>query len=175
MTADQVHRRHAIIEQVNADLKHSALAHLLSGTFTSNAAWLVLAVIAFNLTRAAATISGAGLTKATTATIHRKIVTVPARVASSGRRIRLHLPQAWPWETGPGRRCSFTRQHHHSADHIVRPADPARAGTLKWNTTGSKARGSAAPSKTPKPSNPRTRPSSRTSVDRLDGRTPLSA
>ena len=97
VTADQVHRRHAIIEQVNADLKHSALAHLPSGIFTANAAWLVLAVIAFNLTRAAATIAGAALAKATTATIRRKIVTIPARVASSGRRIRLHLPEAWPW------------------------------------------------------------------------------
>jgi hypothetical protein len=99
VTADQVHRRHAIIEQVNADLKHSALAHLPSGIFTANAAWLVLAVIAFNLTRAAATITGQALAKATTATIRRKLITVPGRVASSGRRIRLHLPHAWPWET----------------------------------------------------------------------------
>ena len=98
VTADQVHRKHAIIEQVNADLKHSALAHLPSGKFTANAAWLVLAVIAFNLTRAAATITGAVLAKATTATIRRKLITVPARIASSGRRIRLHLPKAWPWE-----------------------------------------------------------------------------
>ena len=98
VTADQVHRRHAIIEQVNADLKHSALAHLPSGIFTANAAWLVLAVIAFNLTRAAATITGAILAKATTATVRRKLITIPARVASSGRRIRLHLPEAWPWE-----------------------------------------------------------------------------
>ena len=98
VTADQVHRRHAIIEQVNADLKHSALAHLPSGRFTANAAWLVLAVIAFNLTRAAATITGAILAKATTATIRRKLITIPARIASSGRRIRLHLPHAWPWE-----------------------------------------------------------------------------
>lgn len=97
VTADQVHRRHAIIEQVNADLKHSALAHLPSGIFTANAAWLVLAVIAFNLTRAAATITGAVLAKATTATIRRKLIAIPARVASSGRRIRLHLPEAWPW------------------------------------------------------------------------------
>ena len=57
VTADQVHRRHAIIEQVHADLKNSALAHLPSGVFTANAAWLVLAVIAFNLTRAAATLA----------------------------------------------------------------------------------------------------------------------
>ena len=99
VTADQVHRRHAIIEQVNADLKHAALAHLPSRMFTANAAWLVLPVIAFNLTRTAATITGAGLAKATTSTIRRKLIAIPARIASSGRRIRLHLPHAWPWET----------------------------------------------------------------------------
>lgn len=99
VTADKTHRGHAIIEQVNADLKHSALAHLPSGVFNANAAWLVLAVIAFNLTRAAATIAGTGLAKATTATIRRKLVTVPARIASSARRITLHLPERWPWET----------------------------------------------------------------------------
>jgi hypothetical protein len=54
IAADKTHRGHAIIEQVHADLKATALAHLPSGVFTANDAWLVLAVIAFNLTRAAA-------------------------------------------------------------------------------------------------------------------------
>ena len=57
VAADKTHRHHAIIEQVHADLKNSALAHLPSGVFTANAAWLVLAVIAFNLTRAAASLT----------------------------------------------------------------------------------------------------------------------
>jgi hypothetical protein len=99
VAADKTHRAHAIIEQVHSDLKNSALAHLPSGKFTANAAWLVLAVMAFNLTRAAATITGPGLAKATTATIRRKLIAVPARVASSARRVTLHLPAAWPWET----------------------------------------------------------------------------
>ena len=99
VAADKTHRHHAIIEQVHADLKHAALAHLPSGKFTANAAWLVLAVMAFNLTRAAATITGPGLAKATTATIRRKLITVPARVAASARRVTLHLPTAWPWES----------------------------------------------------------------------------
>src|SRR5882757_4557385 len=99
VTADKTHRGHAIIEAVHADLKDSALAHLPSGRFTANAAWLVLAVIAFNLTRAAATITGPALAKARTATIRRTLVTVPARIASSGRRLTLHLPRNWPWET----------------------------------------------------------------------------
>ncbi|MGH3336261.1 MAG: IS1380 family transposase, partial [Nocardioides sp.] len=101
LAADKTHRGHAIIEQVHADLKHSALAHLPSGKFAANAAWLVLAVMAFNLTRAAATLAGTGprLAKATTATIRRKLIAVPARIASSARRVTLHLPAGWPWET----------------------------------------------------------------------------
>jgi hypothetical protein len=107
VAADQTHRHHAIIEQVHADLKGSALAHLPSGKFTANAAWLVLAVIAFNLTRAAATLTegdtaratpGRKLAKASTATIRRTLIQVPARVASSARRVILHLPRDWPWE-----------------------------------------------------------------------------
>jgi hypothetical protein len=98
LAADVTHRAHAVIEQVHADLKNSALAHLPSGKFTANAAWLVLAVIAFNLTRAAATLTRSSrLAKATTPTIRRSLVTVPARVASSARRVTLHLPAAWPW------------------------------------------------------------------------------
>lgn len=98
VAADKTHRHHAVIEQVHADLKSSALAHLPSGVFTANAAWLVLAVIAFNLTRAAGTLAAPDLARATTATIRRKLITVPARVATSARRLTLHLPQAWPWE-----------------------------------------------------------------------------
>ena len=98
-SADQIHRGHAIIEQVHADLKNSALAHLPSGKFAANAAWLVLAVIAFNLTRAAATLTDATLARATTATIRQRLINVPARVASSARRLTLHLPLAWPWQS----------------------------------------------------------------------------
>jgi hypothetical protein len=99
IAADKTHRQHAVIEQVHADLKNSALAHLPSGVFTANAAWLVLAVIAFNLTRTAGTLAAPELAKATTATLRRRLIAVPARVATSARRITLHLPLAWPWET----------------------------------------------------------------------------
>ncbi len=111
VVADKTHRGHAIIEQVHADLKAGPLAHLPSGVFTANSAWLVLAVIAFNLTRAAGVIADqAGrLAKATTATIRRTLIAVPARLARSARRITLHLPQAWPWESAFAR--LFTTTH----------------------------------------------------------------
>jgi hypothetical protein len=98
VAADKTHRAHAIIEQVNADLKNAALAHLPSGKFTANSAWLVCAVMAFNLTRAAASLAGGALTKATTSTVRRTLIAVPARVASSARRLTLHLPGNWPWQ-----------------------------------------------------------------------------
>ena len=96
VAADKTHRGHAMIEQVHADLKSSALAHLPFGTFTANAAWLVLAVRAFNLTRAAATLAGPGLARAITAAIRRKLIAVPARIASSARCVTMHLPTGWP-------------------------------------------------------------------------------
>jgi hypothetical protein len=118
VAADKTHRGHAIIEQVHADLKNSALAHLPSGAFTANAAWLVLAVIAFNLTRAAATLATTAapdIAVATTATIRRKLITVPARVATSARHITIHLPQGWPWQT------AWT----HIIDRVADPPPPA--------------------------------------------------
>jgi hypothetical protein len=98
VAADKTHRGHAIIEQVHADLKHSALAHLPSGKFTANAAWLVLAVMAFNLTRAAGCLAGGKMCKAITSTLRRTLIAVPARAASSARRLTLHLPKHWPWQ-----------------------------------------------------------------------------
>ena len=87
--AEACHRDHAIIEAVFADLKDGPLAHAPSGRFTANAAWLALAAIAFNLTRAATR----------TATVRRTLVNVAARVANQARTWLLHLPRAWPWQT----------------------------------------------------------------------------
>jgi hypothetical protein len=47
-----MHCEHAQVEQVFVDLEDSAHAHLPSGKFTANAAWLTLAAAAYNLTRA---------------------------------------------------------------------------------------------------------------------------
>jgi hypothetical protein len=96
--AEKAHRGHAIIEQVNADLKNGPLAHLPSGSFQANSAWLVMAAIAFNLTRAAGCLASAFHARATTGTIRAQLINVPARLAHSARKLRLHLPTNWPWE-----------------------------------------------------------------------------
>ncbi len=97
LDAEADHRRHAIIEQVIADLKNSALAHLPSGHFGANSAWLVLAAMAFNLTRAAGALASRFHAKATTATVRRQLIAVAARLTRTARRSTLHLPTAWPW------------------------------------------------------------------------------
>jgi hypothetical protein len=111
LQAEAAHRGHAIIEQVHADLRAGALAHLPSGRFTANSAWLVLAAIAFNLTRAAGTLASAFHAKATTATIRAQLITVPGRLARSARRIVIHLPQHWPWQ----------HAWQHLADAVAQP------------------------------------------------------
>ena len=98
LAAETAHRAHAIVEQVIADLKNGPLAHLPSGKFPANSAWLVCAAMAFNLTRAAGTLASAFHAKATTATIRTQLINVPARLARSARRLTLHLPSSWQWE-----------------------------------------------------------------------------
>jgi Transposase DDE domain group 1 len=71
---------------------------ITEGSFAANSAWTVLAAIAFNLTRATGTLASKFHAKATTATIRAQLITVPGRIARSARKIRIHLPQDWPWE-----------------------------------------------------------------------------
>jgi hypothetical protein len=97
---EPMHRQHAVIEQIFADLEDGPLAHLPSGRFNANAAWLVLAGIAHNLTRAAATLAGRLHAKATGATVRATLINIPARIASGARRLQLHLPAHWPWADG---------------------------------------------------------------------------
>jgi hypothetical protein len=94
--ADQQHRDHAVIEQVIAELKDGPLAHL-PGRYAANAAWLAHAVIAFNLSRAAGVLASRRHARARWATLRTPLINVPARVASSARRLTLHLPHDWPW------------------------------------------------------------------------------
>ena len=91
------HRAHARVELVIRDLKDGPLAHLPSGKFTANAAWLGLAVLAHNLGRHTLTAAGADWSAATVGSLRRKLLTMPARLVSSARRLRLRAPANWPW------------------------------------------------------------------------------
>ena len=94
--AEGQHRDHAVVEQVFADWYDGPLAHLPSGHFNANAAWLVIAAMAQNLVRAAGTLAGLPYAKARAATIRRDLIAVAARAARHGRgHLTLHLPEGW--------------------------------------------------------------------------------
>ena len=93
--AEEHHRDHAIIEQVFADWNDGPLAHLPSGSFPANAAWLACAVISCNLLRAAGALASLGYAKARGA-IRRDLIDLAARTARHGRgHLTLHLPEGW--------------------------------------------------------------------------------
>jgi hypothetical protein len=96
--ADITHRKHAIVETVFADLIDGPLAHLPSGHFGANSAWVMCAAIAHNLLRAAGTLIDRELAVARGATLRRKITNIPARFTRPARRPVLHLPAHWPWQ-----------------------------------------------------------------------------
>lgn len=81
VTTEADHRRHATIEQVIADGKAGPLAHLPSGAFHANAAWMILWVMAHNLLRASGCLASVFHTKATTATLRAHLIHVPGRLA----------------------------------------------------------------------------------------------
>jgi hypothetical protein len=97
--ADITHRGHAIIETVFADLIAGPMAHLPSKQFAANSAWAICAAMTHNLLRAAGTLAGERHGVARGATLRRRIINIPARLARPARRATLHLPAHWPWAT----------------------------------------------------------------------------
>jgi hypothetical protein len=97
-------RRHRACFSITARKDRAVTAAIASipedaWTAIHYSAWLVLAAIAFNITRAAGTLASSFHAKATTATLRRQLINVAARVTRSARRATLHLPTAWPWAT----------------------------------------------------------------------------
>jgi hypothetical protein len=91
------HRRHAEVEPAIGDLKAGAgLAHLPSGRFGANAAWLGLVGIAYNLGRWTTRL-GVGEVRMSPKTLRVRYLALPGRLAVSARRATLHLPAHWPW------------------------------------------------------------------------------
>jgi len=96
LQAEAQHRDHAQVEQVFADLADGPLAHLPSGSFPANAAWLACAAISHNLLRAAGALASLACAKARGATLRRDLIDVAARTARHGHgHITLHLPEGW--------------------------------------------------------------------------------
>ena len=93
------HRRHAEVENAIRDLKYGVgLNHMPSGRFAANGAWLAVQVMAHNLARWTARI-GLGEQIMTNKTLRRRVLALAGRLTCSARRLTLHLPRRWPWET----------------------------------------------------------------------------
>ena len=103
------HRRHAEIENAIRDLKYGVgLNHMPSGCFAANGAWLAVQVMAHNLARWTARI-GLGEQIVTTKAFRRRFFALAGRLTRSARRLTLHLPQRWPWETQFSRALARSR------------------------------------------------------------------
>ena len=93
------HRRHAEVDNAIRDLKYGVgLNHMPSGRFAANGAWLAVQVMAHNLARWTARI-GLGERTVTTKTLRRRVFALVGRITRSARRLTLHLPRRWPWES----------------------------------------------------------------------------
>jgi Transposase DDE domain group 1 len=94
--AEGQHRDHAVVEQVFADITSGPLAHMPSGVFAANAAWLSIAAMTHNLLRAAGALASLPFARARAATIRRDLIAVAARIARHSRgHLTLHLPEGW--------------------------------------------------------------------------------
>jgi hypothetical protein len=96
------HRRHAEVELVIRDLKQGPWAHMPSGRFGANAAWLAIGAIAHNLARWSARLGGMTSPGGhiALATLRRRYIAVPGHLSRSARRTTLHLAKNWPWANG---------------------------------------------------------------------------
>jgi len=141
LAAEKAHRGHAIVEQVIADLKNGPLAHLPSGSFAANSAWVVCAAMAFNVTRSAGVLASVFHATATTGTIRGQLINVPGPARS-------FCPPPRP---APSRRLALgdrldadghghpSRTTPRSLTHPPRPPGPTRSKT--WTPPGRRGAG----------------------------------
>jgi hypothetical protein len=85
------------VELTIRDVKAGGLAHVPSGKFTANAAWLGLACLAHNLARWTLRAAGTPWAEATMPTFRKRLAAMPARLVHSGRQLCLRAPTHWNW------------------------------------------------------------------------------
>jgi DDE family transposase len=95
---DRQHRHHAVVELSIRDLKAGPLAHLPSGSFHANSAWLQCAVLAHNLIRWTATLGATHTDELVVAkTFRHRLLDLPGRLVNRSGQPTLRLPSRWPW------------------------------------------------------------------------------
>jgi hypothetical protein len=100
VTIDAFHRQHAVVELDIRDLKEgSGLAHVPSGNFSANSAWLQCAVLAHNLIRWSATLGAPASDHepVVARTFRRRLIDMPGRLVNHAGTLVLRAPRNWPW------------------------------------------------------------------------------
>jgi len=96
VAADAFHRRHATVEFAIRDLKEgSGLAHLPSGHYSANCAWLACAVLAHNLGHWTGLLTGAP--PITNRTRRTQLIALAAVFVNRSGKPTLRFPARWPW------------------------------------------------------------------------------
>jgi hypothetical protein len=106
------HRHHAVVELAIRDLKEGAgMAHVPSGNFSANGAWLCCAVLAHNLIRWTVTMGcPRPVDELTVArTVRTCLIAVPARIVNLAGAPTLRCPLHWPWAQWFTRRLTRLR------------------------------------------------------------------
>ena len=92
------HRARARVEDAIRAAKDTGLRNLPFRDFAPNAAWLELVLVAQDLMSWTQSLLLEGdLARAEPKRLRYRLLHVAARITRSGRRIRLHLPERWPW------------------------------------------------------------------------------
>ena len=92
------HRAHARVEDRIRHAKDTGLNRLPSREYAINTAWCQAVAIAADLTAWLRLLALSGpLAKAEPKALRYRLLHVPARLSTSGRRRRLRIPQTWPW------------------------------------------------------------------------------
>jgi len=92
------HRARARVEDAIRAAKDTGLRNLPFRDFAPNAAWLELVLVAQDLLCwAQALLLGGELARAEPKRLRYRLLHVAGRITRSGRRVRLHLPERWPW------------------------------------------------------------------------------
>lgn len=109
---DAFHRHHAVVELDIRDLKEGAgLAHVPSGHFSANSAWLQCAVLAHNLIRWTATLGQPATVdeRLVARTFRQRLIAIPGRLVNHSGTPTLRGPLNWPWRHWFDRRLSALR------------------------------------------------------------------
>lgn len=127
--ADQIHRRHEILEQINAELKNDALAHMPSEVSNADAAWVVISAITHSLLCAAAGLSSGLMGKVRAQTLRTHSISIPARITPRARRATVKLPGQRPCLKDFARSCQHLQAHRHAHR-------PGRSGSTGHDAEG---------------------------------------